>query len=65
VLLLVFNADTAAAAAAYVCLLPCMQVAEVLVSALRQPSAANKVVEIVSSPAAAPAGLPEDKWFEV
>jgi hypothetical protein len=45
-------------------LLPaCLQVAEVLVAALRQPAAANKVVEIVSSPSAAE--VPEGKWFEV
>lgn len=40
-----------------------LQVAEVLVAALRQPAAANRVVEIVSSPSAAE--VPEGKWFEV
>jgi hypothetical protein len=40
-----------------------LQVANVLVAALRQPGSANQVVEIVSSPSAAE--MPEDKWFNV
>jgi len=40
-----------------------VQVAEVLVAALRQPAAGNKVVEIVSSPDGP--DLAEDKWFAV
>lgn len=40
-----------------------LQVAEVLVAALRQPAAANKVVEIVSNPDAPE--LPEEQWFSV
>jgi len=36
-------------------------VAQVLASALQQPSSRNKVVEIVASPSAKV--LPEDKWF--
>lgn len=40
-----------------------MQVADVLVASLRQPSAANKVVEIVSSPNGPE--LPETDWFAV
>jgi len=38
-------------------------VAQVLVAALQQGAADNKVVEIVSSPSKAE--LPEDKWFAV
>jgi hypothetical protein len=38
-----------------------LQVAQVMVAALRQPGAANKVVEIVASPSSP--DLPEDKWF--
>lgn len=38
-----------------------MQVAEVMVAALRQPAASDRVVEIVASPAAE--SLPEDQWF--
>jgi hypothetical protein len=40
-----------------------LQVASVLVAALAQPAAANKVVEIVGTPTA-PA-LAADKWFDV
>lgn len=40
-----------------------LQVAEVMVAALRQPAAANKVVEIVSNPEAAE--LAEEQWFAV
>lgn len=40
-----------------------MQVAAVLVAALRQPLAADKVVEIVAAPDAPE--LPEDAWFAV
>jgi hypothetical protein len=40
-----------------------LQVASVLVAALAQPAAVNKVVEIVGTPTA-PA-LAADKWFDV
>jgi hypothetical protein len=40
-----------------------VQVAEVLVAALRQPAAANKVVEIVASRTAPE--LQADQWFNV
>ena len=39
------------------------QVAQVLVAALSQPAAADKVVEIVSNPSAPQ--LPQDQWFAV
>jgi hypothetical protein len=48
--------------AAPACHLPLRsQVAQVLVAALRQPAAANKVLEIVASPSSPV--LPEDKWY--
>ena len=40
-----------------------LQVAAVCVAALEHAAAADKVVEIVSSPAAPV--LPEDRWFAV
>jgi hypothetical protein len=39
-----------------------VQVAEVLVQALLQPAASNKVVEIVASPTAA--ATSPDSWFQ-